>query len=416
MLRASILGVNAQNKYGDTPLLSALKHGGSYKFIEQLLSSGAKVTIANNKGITPLSFAIAHCPYMTSLLLERGTDVLFLHGTKLIKKFYNTVKASKCGFETCAINKGLDIEKIVVVIVTSDPLHSDNVVLIELNTFLDYLKTAEDIPNYDFYNICATLLKCSVLNSDTAAGFKTIWETTEHAYMTYMIPNFLHDFIMYCRYENPDFIECLYQILTSACASKFIKKYRAAFNTSFYQDLLDTLFARQINKQVRIQTLLISIQLVNVTVDDIFSAYSYFKFNEELLILLHYFKPEELKPESHSQLRKFIVVLGNDPKLSVSNLVNMNLISKLSYRKLINILPERVFADHEIIKGQKKVLNEVPTLFDLSKHVFQKSVQKFYDVQDRRQFVKVIGNLYLPPVIKRSICHDPPFVLCKVVH
>ncbi|KAF2886800.1 hypothetical protein ILUMI_19373, partial [Ignelater luminosus] len=392
LLNLSHLDVNIPNSHGDTPLLTALKQRGASRFIERLLSAGANITIPNHKRITPLTYAVANCPDISILLLEKARDVSFLYEADLCITLHRTVKDLKCMFETCTICRGLEYEEIAIVIIST----SECVTVRELNTFLDYLKAAEDTQKYDYYSICATLLKDAIY-SDTAAVFQIIWKRIEHKYLPFTTPKFLLQFTTYCRYGNLDYIKCLHLILTSACASKFIRKYHGVFNTSFYQDLFYELSSRKVHKQIRIDTLLINIKTIDVSVNEVISAYSNFGFNEEVVMLLQYIKPEKLKSHTQFRMINFLVTLGKDEKLSVNNLADMNLSSKLSYRKLLNAVPAEIVDEYETIKLQKKVLNEVPTLFQLANHASQKCVQSFFGVNTNSQFEKVVQNLPLPP-------------------
>ncbi|KAF2890272.1 hypothetical protein ILUMI_15901 [Ignelater luminosus] len=92
-------------------------------------------------------------------------------------------------------------------------------------------------------------------------------------------------------------------------------------------------------------------------------------------------KPEKLDTEYSDDVSEFILKLENDPKLNIENLDNIELIPKLSYRKLINSAPEKLLDLNPVIKRKKEILNRVPTLFDLSKYRFQKSLQTFYNAQ-----------------------------------
>ncbi|KAF2889595.1 hypothetical protein ILUMI_16578 [Ignelater luminosus] len=103
-------------------------------------------------------------------------------------------------------------------------------------------------------------------------------------------------------------------------------------------------------------------------------------------------------------------LIENDQKLSVSNLNNLNFISKVSYRKLINMVPGEVVETNETLRLKSEWLNKVPTLLELSKHASQKYVQQFYDIHSLYQFRQAVENLCLPNVLKCDLCHDPPLM------
>ncbi|KAF2892544.1 hypothetical protein ILUMI_13629 [Ignelater luminosus] len=409
LLRISNVGVNMQNKYGDTPILTCLKHATSNKFIKRLLAAGAKITIANKEKITPLSFAITRSCSIVQTLLEETEERQFLFENSLNEKLYEAVKTLRCLFNIFVTTRGLANETVIVSISTSNPIYDDNVAFRELSVLLDYLETAKDINKYEFYNICTLLLEDSIYAS-TSTPFKIIWSRVQHEHVVCTIPNFLHEFLISCRYENSEYIECLHLLLTSLCASRFTVDYRGSFNMSFYEELFMKLHSRNINKQERIRTIKLSTQLFKVFIKDVTTAYNCYLFNEEVVILVQHLNPEESQTDFHTEMPKFVELIENDQKLSVSNLSNLNFISRLSYRKLLNMIPEEVLGTCETLKIKKELLNKVPTLLELSKHASQKCVQQFYNIHHLNEFHKAVECLCLPNVLKRSLCEDPPLI------
>ncbi|KAF2892990.1 hypothetical protein ILUMI_13182 [Ignelater luminosus] len=408
LLQMPNLDVNMQNEDGDTPLLTSLKHAQSREFIERLLAAGANVTIANNERITPLSFAIADSFDITLLLLEKCKDTEFLYEMKLSVELHQAVKTNTCRFITFVTNLRLDNEEIVLFIAASNSLYSDNMAIRELNVFLDYLDTADDMGIYDFYKISSVLLRGS-LHLDNSAVFKAIWKRVDHTYMTYIMPFLLWEFVRNCEYENSEFIECLFSILTSSCASKLNVNYRimyALYSMTFYEDLFGKLSSKDINKKERIRILLISTQFVPVSFDDVASAYDHFRFNEEVIILLRHLDPT-LRC-CHSRQFIFMVELENDEKFSVDNLNRLDFIIRACYRKLICNAPQEVVGCFRTIKLKKQMLSEVPRLFELSVPVSQMCIQKFYNIHDRNQFDKIVDNLCIPNQLKRNLRYEPP--------
>ncbi|KAF2887725.1 hypothetical protein ILUMI_18448 [Ignelater luminosus] len=179
---------------------------------------------------------------------------------------------------------------------------------------------------------------------------------------------------------------------------------------SFYDELFMKLHSRNINKQERIRTIKLSTQFVKVFIKDVCTARNYFLFNEEVVILVQHLNPEESQTDLRKQMHELVELLENNPQLSVSNLSNLNLISKLSYRKLINMIPEEVLATCRTLKIKKELLNKVPTLLELSNHAFQKCIQQFYNIHQLNDFYRAVENLCLPNVFKRSLCQDPPLI------
>lgn len=407
----STLGINMQNEDGDTPLLASLKHVRSYKFIERLLVVGAKITIANNKKITPLSFAITHSSGIAYVLLEESRDTQFLLENTLNERLHEAVKSCKCLFNFIVTNRGLENKTIIVLISISHPLYSDNIAFRKLSIFLDYLQAAQDINKYELYNIYGILLRDSI-HSASALAFKTIWNRAQHEYVARTTPTLLHDFLINCRYENPDFIECLHLMLTCQGATQFAQNYHGKFNKTFYEELFMRFQSRSIKKEDRIQIILLSTHLIKISIRDVLTAYTYFGFDEEVVILVQHLRAEILNTDFY--VHKFVRRLESDEKLVTINLGKLNLIARLTYRKLLNILPEEVLDAYNTLRKKKKVLNEVPTLFELCRYASQKYVLQFYNIHDSSQFHKAVENLCLPNVLKSRLCQDPPLgVSCK---
>ncbi|KAF2888941.1 hypothetical protein ILUMI_17232 [Ignelater luminosus] len=174
------------------------------------------------------------------------------------------------------------------------------------------------------------------------------------------------------------YIQCLHLILASEDALYFINSLP---NNNFLCWLSWSLKSRKIYKCNTIPVLLRRVKFIDVTIRDIKHTCEYFKFNVDVVILLQYIKPEKLDTEYSDDISKFILKLKNDPKLNIENLDNLELIPKLSYRKLINSAPEKLLDLNPAIKRKKEILNRVPTLFDLSKYRFQKRLQTFYNAQ-----------------------------------
>ncbi|KAF2895304.1 hypothetical protein ILUMI_10870 [Ignelater luminosus] len=152
-----------------------------------------------------------------------------------------------------------------------------------------------------------------------------------------------------------------------------------------------------------------SVKLFKVKFEDVRKAYVYFGFNEEVVVLLRYFHPTNPLGNYYFPILNFVMGLEYNPKLSIDNIGNLDLVTKLGYRKLINSLPEWMLANNETIKLKKQILNKVPSLFEMSRYVFQKSLQKFHNIKDCNQFVKVAESLSrLPSVLKNNICQELP--------
>lgn len=70
--------VNCQDKAGTTPLLDALtryRYARQKELIEILLTKGARVDIANQRGISPLFLAVRISSSLTSMFLDKGAPV-----------------------------------------------------------------------------------------------------------------------------------------------------------------------------------------------------------------------------------------------------------------------------------------------------------------------------------------------------
>ncbi|KAF2893474.1 hypothetical protein ILUMI_12699 [Ignelater luminosus] len=264
LLETSKLGINEQNQEGDTPLLSCLKWE-RFDFIEPLLSSGASVVVANNKGITPLSFTVAHnLPSLTHLLLERSTDTRFMYDTTINANIHEAFKNNSCEFNIFALKKESGTEIVV------------------------------------------------------------------------------------------------------------------------------------------------SVQVQKVIMGDVMYAYEYYGFNQEVVVLLQHLEPSELGAHNSFSILDFLIRLEGDPKLSIDNLENLDLIARSSYRKLINSLPRREIRDARSFRSKKQLLNAVPTLFELSRDAIRMNLAKFYNVESLSEFSKLVENLPLPKVLKTSISKEPP--------
>lgn len=401
----SNVGIDMQNEDGDTPLLTCLIHAKSCQYMKCLLAAGARITIANDKEITPLSLATSYSPTIARMLIEETRNTDFLLENTLSEKLHEAVKTLRCLINFFVINRGLHNETTVVSITTSHPLYSDNVAFRELSVFLNYLQAAEDINEYEFYDICGMLLRNSVY-SDTAAAFKIIWNRSQHEHIAPTIPTLLHEFLLNCDYEHPEFIECLHLLLTSKSTSKLTADCQGAFNMSFYEALFMRLYLRHINKKDRIRTIVLCSEMISVFIKDVFSAYNCFQFNEEVVVLLQHLNPEGLRTDYYARI--LVASLEKEEKLSLDNLGKLNLVTRLSYRKLINMLPDEVLDAYKTLRQKKKVLNEVPSLFEISRHASQKCVQSYYNIDDPYQFHTTVEKLYLPNVIKLSLCQEPP--------
>ncbi|KAF2896161.1 hypothetical protein ILUMI_10014 [Ignelater luminosus] len=264
LLETSKLGINEQNQEGDTPLLSCLKWE-RFDFIEPLLSSGASVVIANNKGITPLSFTVAHnLPSLTHLLLKRSTDTRFMYDTTINTNIHEAFKSNSCELKTFTIKKESGTEIVV------------------------------------------------------------------------------------------------------------------------------------------------SVQVQKVIMRDVMYAYEHYGFNQEVVVLLQHLEPSELGAHNSFSVLDFLMRLERDPKLSIDNLENLDLIARSSYRKLINSLPQQVVFDNESFRSKKQLLNAVPTLFELSRDAIRMNLAKFYNVEKLSKFSELVENLPLPKVLKTSISMEPP--------
>ncbi|KAF2892759.1 hypothetical protein ILUMI_13417 [Ignelater luminosus] len=407
LLRVCRRGINHQNKNGDTPLLMCLKLGRPHEFIESLLSAGANIMIPNKEGTSPLSFALAHCSYTISLLLlEKSADLPFTYKTRSLSKIlYEAISTGEYRLRTFIINRGLDSEKILVGIIT---LYNNNVIVSELNVFLDQIEADENINKDEFTYLCATLLMNSMF-FNTAVIFKSVWNKTHLENFASVQPTFLYDFIINCYFGNSEFVECLRLILTCPYAGCFTSCLHEPLQTTFYKELFWKFLLREVNKHDRMLTISSSVQLVCVTIEDIRTAYNYFGFNEEVVVLLQHFQPSILNRADYFIIAGFLTALENDYELSVNGVNNLDLVTRLSYRKLINCVPEVVFTNNKKLKLLKSMLNQVPTLFEMSKHSFQKSLQKFYNIQDLDQFGEAVENLrYLPTILKKNLCQEPP--------
>ncbi|KAF2892991.1 hypothetical protein ILUMI_13183 [Ignelater luminosus] len=402
LLRMFNLSVNVQNEDGDTPLLTSLKYRVPRQFVERLLEAGAKLTIANKEGITPLTLALAL--YRTTFLLEKSRYAECLYQTKLSERMLKAIKTYDCYLETFVINSRLDNEKIIIIISIKGYLYrSDNIALMELRVFLDYLEAKDNIKKYHFYKVCERLIRNSLHSN--APVLKMVWKRMNHFDLIDLQSTLLEDFINWGRYENSEFVECLISLLTVSLATYC----DARLFPRFFNSLLFRRFSsRNIAKKERIRILLLISNFPCVTFDDVGFAYAYFQFNEEVIILLQILKPKYFY--NYSLLNDFIMKLAKDEKFLINNLNNLDFITRACYRRLIFKLPTYVLVHFETdkLEKQKQILNEVPRLFEMSVYASQKGIQKFYDVHCRDQFDKAVQNLCLPNDLKRILRHEPP--------
>lgn len=392
-----------QNERGDTPLLVCLKRQQSDEFIELLLSAGANIMISNNIGISPLSFAVDRCFYTTRWLLRKSFRMY--ETRSLNKKLYRIIKTTTCRLKTFVINRDFVNETILLCITTSKPLYSNNVVFMELNMFLDQMEADKDLKQAKFSHVWAKLLVESI-SLNNAAIFKSVLNKFDHAFLASAHTTLLYDFIARSNFGNFEFIECLHLILASTCFHKI--PYRTTLRM-LYRELFRKLSLRNIDKHNRMLVISRILRLVKVTIGDVKDAYNRFGFKEEVVALLQYFQPLGLNWNDYFFIEGLIMVLFTKHELSVDGLYNLDLVTKSSIRRLLFSIPNVVCHNYENFKSAKLILNKVPTLFQMSKHVFQKSVQKFYNVQDLDQFVKTVESLTrLPSTLKGNICLKPP--------
>ncbi|KAF2892756.1 hypothetical protein ILUMI_13414 [Ignelater luminosus] len=405
LLLESSFGINKRNIRGETPLLVCLKLKRSPAFIKHLLISGADVMAADHKGITPLSVALSYHTRITyrRLLLEYGNaDLQFTREPYISTKICEAVRYQQCQFESFVINRGLTTEKILLCIKTRGLPPGENVVLKDLNIFLDMMKMHQFVEDYNRI-VCHTLVDHS-MGLSNASVFKAIWER-EHSRIATFKQSLMVEFFRECKFNCSEYIQCLHLILTSEHALYFINSFH---NNNFLCWLSWSLKSRNIYKCNRIPILLRCVKFVNVTINDIRDTCGYFKFNVDVVILLQCIKPEELGTEYSHEISEFILKLENDPKLNTENLDHLELIPKLSYRRLINSAPEELLDLNPVIKRKREILNQVPTLFVLSKYRFQKSLQTFYNVEYVSEFRQIVRKLNLPSSIKKILCQEPP--------
>ncbi|KAF2885808.1 hypothetical protein ILUMI_20365 [Ignelater luminosus] len=250
--------------------------------------------------------------------------------------------------------------------------------------------------------VCYTLLDHS-MGLSNASVFKAIWER-EHSRIATSKQFLMVEFFRECKFSRSEYIQCLHLILASEHALHLIN----SVHNNFLCWLSWSLKSRNIYKCNRIPVLLRCVKFIDVTISDIRDTCGYFKFNVDVVILLKCIKPEKLGTEYSHEISEFILKLENDPKLNIENLDNLELIPKLSYRRLINSAPEELLDLNPVIKRKREILNQVPTLFVLSKYRFQKSLQTFYNVQYVSEFRRIVRKLNLPSSIKKTLCYEPP--------
>ncbi|KAF2888319.1 hypothetical protein ILUMI_17854 [Ignelater luminosus] len=371
------------------PFSKCLKRNTLCKFINRLLAIGARFTINASASIDDM------------LSLEESTETQRLLKNTLNEKLHEAVKTLSGPIIPFVINRGLTNETIVVSI--STPNHAPyDVDFIELSVFLNYLETAEDINKFEFYNICATLLKDSIY-SRTATAFKAIWNATCHAVVASMFPPLLNEFIGHCNYANSEFIECLHLMLFVEGVQKFTPREPRVIYWGFYQELFRQFARRRIEKECRIQTLLLLTDLVEIYFEHIYCAYLYWGFKEEVIILMQRFDPKKLETISQDEQGLLVVYLKRDKQPLIKNLCKLNLICRLCDRKFINMTPRRLRMKQTTEMLNKEVLNQVPTLYEMSKFACHVRIQQFYDIYSWGQFRRAVSNLPVPEAIKHEL-------------
>ncbi|KAF2896947.1 hypothetical protein ILUMI_09227 [Ignelater luminosus] len=403
LLHTTGLNVDWQNEAGNTLLLTCLIWR-RFDFVQPLLAMGANIMTINKRNITPLSYAIFYKLPTVQLLLEKSADKQYLYDRTLnnTKYFVDELKECLYDFKFYVINEEVGMPEAVVCIMTGNPLYIQNLAVRELNIYLDLLERDDSIEKCDLARIYTMLIRRTV-DLNTAVAFRIMWSKFDQNDLFSFAHDLLFTYLRCCKFSNQEYVECLRLILAHP-NSLFLKSYYFdVFETNFCRELFYQFAVRNVDKHHRMLIILASVQLQEVTIRDVRSAYAYFGFNEEVFLLLKY-----LDSDSFHSIFKFITLLESDSKLSVDNLANLNLIVRLNYRKLIYSIPQLMFHGNEIIGEKKKLLNAVPSLFELSRFSFQKSLVKSYNIKDLKGFSKVVENLPLPQVLKIDICQEPP--------
>lgn len=135
-------------------------------------------------------------------------------------------------------------------------------------------------------------------------------------------------------------------------------------------------------------------------------AYDTYGFNEEVILFIHSLKRTSLALEEVYFFYSFIRRLEKDPNLEINKLSEMGFSRKKNYLKLLQILPKRLF--NKNIAEKYKILNSVPSLYEISNYYSQKYIQEFLKTEDFNKFCETVTNLNLSMYVKKSLMYKPP--------
>ncbi|KAF2889527.1 hypothetical protein ILUMI_16646 [Ignelater luminosus] len=138
---------------------------------------------------------------------------------------------------------------------------------------------------------------------------------------------------------------------------------------------------------------------VKVNIEDVMRAYYYYGFNEEVTMLLQHFKLIEDSRECYRTV-EFVFMLEAQGVLSINNLSKLDLMQKQSHRKLISSVSEELLDGIDSIKLKRQILNQIPTLFDMSVCVVRKHLQAACRIRDSNKLCTAVESLSLPRMIK----------------
>ncbi|KAF2891672.1 hypothetical protein ILUMI_14501, partial [Ignelater luminosus] len=256
LLYTTELDVDWQNEAGDTPLLTCLRWR-LYGFIKPLLSMGANIMKTNKRKESPLQYAISYKLSIVQWLLEESVDKQYMYDTTLTDTLHSFVKLEEYLYDVdvYVINEEVGMPEAVVCIMTENPLHIYDIVVRELNIYLNQLERDDSIEKCDLARIYEMLIRRTI-NLNTAVAFRIMWSKFHQNDLFSLAHDLLFTYLRCCGFSNQEYVECLRLILAHPNSSYFTSYRFDVSSTNFYDLLFYQFAVRNLDKHHRMLIIL----------------------------------------------------------------------------------------------------------------------------------------------------------------